>query len=125
MLGAAPEQVIIANDSSLSLMHDTVVYSLLKGTCDSSIPWSKQEEEFGFRCPVPGNDPHFKICEDLDQVEQLGAQDASVKAMWCVPKYTNPTGTVYSDSVIERLAAMKTAVALCVPADPLAGGLYG
>jgi len=48
MLGAAPEQVIIANNSSLSLMHDAVVYSLLKGTCDSSIPWSKQEEEIAF-----------------------------------------------------------------------------
>jgi DNA-binding transcriptional MocR family regulator len=29
--------------------------------------------------------------------------------MWCVPKYSNPTGTVYSKDVVNRLAAMKTA----------------
>jgi len=124
MMGSTPEQVVIANNSSLALMHDTVVYSLLKGTCDSAGPWSKQGE-IAFLCPVPGYDRHFKICEDygigmipvaltekgpdMDQVERLVRQDASIKAMWCVPKYSNPTGIVYSDAVIERLAAMKTA----------------
>jgi DNA-binding transcriptional MocR family regulator len=124
IMGAAPEQVFIANNSSLALMHDTVVYSLIKGTCDSSAPWCKAGE-IAFLCPVPGYDRHFKICEDygirmvpvalnndgpdMDEVEQLVAQDASIKAIWCVPKYSNPTGTVYSDEVIERLAAMKTA----------------
>jgi DNA-binding transcriptional MocR family regulator len=124
ILGAPPEQVVVANNSSLALMHDTVVYSLLKGTCDSAAPWSKQGE-IAFLCPVPGYDRHFKICEDfgirmipvslgetgpdIEQVEKLVAQDASIKGMWCIPKYSNPTGTVYSDSVIERLAAMHTA----------------
>jgi DNA-binding transcriptional MocR family regulator len=124
MIGAAPEQVVVANNSSLALMHDTIVYGLLKGTCDSVTPWSKQGE-IAFLCPVPGYDRHFRICEDygirmipvalqedgpdLDEVERLVAQDASIKGMWCVPKYSNPTGTVYSDAVIERLAAMKTA----------------
>ena len=124
MLGAAPEQVVVANNSSLALMHDTVVYGLLKGTCDSVTPWSKQGE-IAFLCPVPGYDRHFTICADygirmipvalneegpdMDEVERLVARDASIKGMWCVPKYSNPTGTVYSDAVIERLAAMKTA----------------
>jgi len=124
MMGAVPEQVVVANNSSLALMHDVVVYSLLKGTCDSDAPWSKQRE-IAFLCPIPGYDRHFKICADygigmipvqlkadgpdMDQVERLVAQDPSIKAMWCVPKYSNPTGTVYSDTVIERLAAMKTA----------------
>jgi DNA-binding transcriptional MocR family regulator len=124
IMGAAPEQVIVANNSSLALMHDTVVYSLLKGTCDSGSPWSKQGE-IAFLCPVPGYDRHFSVCEehgirmipvtiredgpDMDEVERLVAQDASIKAMWCVPKYSNPTGAVYSNAVIERLAAMPTA----------------
>jgi len=123
MMGAAPENVVAANNSSLALMHDTIVYALLKGTCDSTAPWSQQE--ISFLCPVPGYDRHFKICQDygirmipvplyedgpdMDQVEKLVAADASIKGMWCVPKYSNPTGSVYSDAVVERLAAMKTA----------------
>jgi DNA-binding transcriptional MocR family regulator len=105
-------------------MHDVIAYSLLKGTCDSAAPWSRQGE-IAFVCPVPGYDRHFKICEDygirmisvaitddgpnVNEVERLVASDASIKGMWCVPKYSNPTGAVYSDSVIARLAAMKTA----------------
>jgi DNA-binding transcriptional MocR family regulator len=124
IMGAPAEQVVAANNSSLALMHDTIVYALLKGTCDSVTPWS-QQGEISFLCPVPGYDRHFKICEDygirmipvalkddgpdMEQVERLVSQDASIKGMWCVPKYSNPTGTVYSDAIIERLAAMKTA----------------
>lgn len=124
LMGAAPEQIVVANNSSLALMHDTVVYALLKGTCESAEPWSKQGGT-AFLCPVPGYDRHFRICADygirmlpvamredgpdMDEVERLVAGDASIKAMWCMPKYSNPTGTVYSDEVIERLAAMKTA----------------
>ena len=124
MLGAPAEQVVVANNSSLALMHDVVAYSLLKGTCDSAKPWAQQGET-AFLCPVPGYDRHFTICEaygirmipvalrgdgpDMSEVERLAAQDASIKGMWCMPKYSNPTGTVYSDGVVERLAAMKTA----------------
>ncbi len=124
IMGAPVDQIVVANNSSLALMHDCIVYSLLKGTCDSPAPWSKQGE-IAFLCPVPGYDRHFKICEDygirmitvpmnddgpdVREVEQLVANDAAIKGIWCVPKYSNPTGAVYSDSVIERLAAMKTA----------------
>ena len=124
ILGAPADQIVVGNNSSLALMHDCIVYSLLKGTCDSLAPWSKQGE-IAFLCPVPGYDRHFKICEDygirmitipladdgpdVGEVERLVADDAAIKGMWCVPKYSNPTGTIYSDSVIERLASMKTA----------------
>lgn len=124
MMGAPAEQVVVANNSSLALMHDCIVYSLLKGTCDSSAPWSKQGE-IAFVCPVPGYDRHFRICEDygirmisvamredgpdIEEVERLAAGDASIKGMWCMPKYSNPTGFTFSDAVVERLAAMKTA----------------
>jgi len=124
LLGAPPEQVVLGNNASLALMHDHVAFALLKGTCDSSEPWSKQGE-IAFLCPVPGYDRHFKICEDygirmipvrlkedgpdMDEVERLVASDSSIKGMWCIPKYSNPTGTVYSDAVVERLAGMKTA----------------
>lgn len=124
LVGAPAEQVVVANNSSLALMHDTVVYALLKGTCDGPTPWSKQGE-IAFLCPVPGYDRHFTICNDygirmipvalkedgpdMEQVEKLVAQDASIKGIWCVPKYSNPTGTVYSNVVVERLASMRTA----------------
>ncbi|MGD1091095.1 MAG: aminotransferase class I/II-fold pyridoxal phosphate-dependent enzyme [Bryobacteraceae bacterium] len=122
--GAPPEQIVVANNSSLALMHDTMTFALLKGTCDSATPWSKQGE-ISFVCPVPGYDRHFTITgdygvrmipvalkedgPDMDEVERLVKQDASVKGMWCMPKYSNPTGTIYSDAVIEGLASMKTA----------------
>jgi len=123
LLGAVPEQIIAANNSSLALMHDTVVYLLLKGTPENGLPWSR--EEITFLCPVPGYDRHFRICEtfgikmvpvslfddgpDMDEVERLVAQDDSIKAIWCIPKYSNPNGAVYSNEVIERLAMMRTA----------------
>lgn len=126
IMGAPAEQLVVANNSSLALMHDTLIYALLKGTCDNAAPWSRQSE-IAFLCPVPGYDRHFKICEDygirmiqvpldedgpdMDQVERIVAGDASIKGMWCMPKYSNPTGAVYSNAVIERLAAMKTAAA--------------
>jgi DNA-binding transcriptional MocR family regulator len=123
ILGAKPEQVIISGNSSLQLMHDTVVRALLHGVPGSTAPWGKQSIKF--LCPSPGYDRHFAICEhhgiemivielkadgpDMDVVEQLVAKDASIKGMWCVPKYSNPTGTTYSKATVERLAKMKTA----------------
>jgi DNA-binding transcriptional MocR family regulator len=124
VFGVTPDRLIIGENASLSIMHDCVAFSMLKGTCDSERPWSK-ESRIAFLCPVPGYDRHFSICQefgiemipvpltesgpDMDVVEKLVAADAQIKGIWCVPKYSNPTGTVYSNETIERLAKMKTA----------------
>ena len=124
MLGAAPEQVLVANNSSLELMHDALVYALLTGACDGAAPWRDQHRPVRFLCPSPGYDRHFQICEqygiemipvpltgagpDMDEVERLAA-DPTVKGMWCVPKYSNPTGETYSSETVARLARMNAA----------------
>jgi DNA-binding transcriptional MocR family regulator len=121
MMMAPPEQIAIAENSSLALMHDCIVWALLKGVSGGE-PWSRNESP-AFICPVPGYDRHFALCEefgirmlpvpltgegpDMDAVEEL-ALDPAVKGMWCVPKYSNPTGETYSDAVIARLARMRT-----------------
>jgi aspartate/methionine/tyrosine aminotransferase len=125
MLGAPPGQIFVADNSSLAVMHDCIVWALLKGVPGSVKPWQAAPGEASpaFICPVPGYDRHFALCEeygvrmlpvpltghgpDMDAVEALAA-DPSVKAMWCVPKYSNPTGDVYDDETIRRLAAMRT-----------------
>ncbi len=122
VLGVSADNVVIGDNSSLALMHDCIAFALLKGTADGAA-W--QPSDTAFLCPVPGYDRHFAICEefgirlipvtlnddgpDMDQVEQLVANDPTIKGMWCVPKYSNPTGAIYSDAVVERLAKMKTA----------------
>jgi DNA-binding transcriptional MocR family regulator len=124
MAGAPAEQVIVSDNSSLSLMHDAMIFSLVKGTCDSEKPWI-QQGDVAILCPTPGYDRHFAICEelgirmisvpiyddgpDMDEVERLVASDPLIKGIWCIPKYSNPTGSVFSDEVVERLASMKTA----------------
>lgn len=123
MLGATPEQLLVADNSSLALMHDAVVFALLRGVPGGRGPWSA-EAPVTFLCPVPGYDRHFAICEsygikmlpveltghgpDMDEVERLAAEPG-VKGIWCVPQYSNPTGETYSAEVVERLAAMRTA----------------
>ncbi|WP_374348951.1 aminotransferase class I/II-fold pyridoxal phosphate-dependent enzyme [Chitinimonas sp.] len=123
LLDVPAAQVVVDGNSSLALMHDTVVFHLLYGATGGT-PWSKQGE-ISFLCPVPGYDRHFAICEalgikminvpmldggpDMALVEKLVSEDASIKGMWCVPKYSNPGGVVYSDEVVRRLAGMKTA----------------
>ncbi|HJL16275.1 MAG TPA: aminotransferase class I/II-fold pyridoxal phosphate-dependent enzyme [Sandaracinaceae bacterium LLY-WYZ-13_1] len=123
ILDVDPRNVIVAGNSSLSMMHDHVVFALLKGVPDSPQPWGR--EPIKFLCPVPGYDRHFSVCEEhgiemipvpmddegpvMDEVERLVKEDASIKGMWCVPKYSNPTGVVYSPDVVRRLAAMETA----------------
>ena len=124
MLGAPPEQVLVANNSSLALMHDAVVYALLTGVRNGAAPWRDQYRPIRFLCPSPGYDRHFQVCEqygiemipvaltgagpDMNEVERLAA-DPAVKGMWCVPKYSNPTGETYSSETVARLARMRTA----------------
>lgn len=129
LLGVSAAQVVAAGNSSLELMHDAFVFALLHGVPSGEAgaqgaPWRAQGE-IAFLCPAPGYDRHFAICEalgvrmiavpmndegpDIDAVEALVRDDASIKGMWCVPHYSNPTGATYSDDVVRRLAAMPTA----------------
>jgi DNA-binding transcriptional MocR family regulator len=124
LLWVAPEQVIAGGNSSLSMMHDTLVHLLLHGGVDSPRPWSR-EEKVTFICPVPGYDRHFTLLQsygiemvtvpmnedgpDAEAVAQLAATDPSVKGMWVVPTYANPTGAVTTQAVAARLASMETA----------------
>ena len=111
-------------NSSLTMMHDTLVHLLLHGGVDSPRPWS-QEENVTFICPVPGYDRHFALLEsygidmvtvpmnddgpDAEAVAALAASDPSIKGMWLVPTYANPTGSVTTQEVAARLATMQTA----------------
>ncbi len=124
LLGISVPNLIAGNNASLELMHDTVVFSMLHGGVDSPRPWIK-EPGVKFLCPSPGYDRHFGITEslgiemipvpmredgpDVDLVEELVAADPLIKGMWCVPVFSNPTGTVYSWDVTRRLVQMHTA----------------
>ena len=118
-----PENVIIFCDSSLNIMYDLVSKSFTHGVMGST-PWYKLDK-VKFLCVVPGYDRHFAITQyfgieminipmlsdgpDMDLVEQYVNNDPAVKGIWCVPKYSNPTGTVYSDEVVERFARLTPA----------------
>ena len=124
IMGAPPEQILIGNNASLAIMHDCITFALLKGMPGGDKPWAQGPATF--LCPVPGYDRHFGICEaydidmvpvaltgngpDMNEVERLVA-DPAVKGIWCVPKYSNPTGETYSEETVGRLAAMETGAA--------------
>lgn len=123
MMSVKKDNVVVCGNSSLNIMYDTVSRSMTKGV-NGSTPWAKLDK-VKFLCPVPGYDRHFKITEyfgieminiplhedgpDMDMVEQYVNNDEAVKGIWCVPKYSNPTGVTYSDEVVRRFANLKPA----------------
>lgn len=123
MLGTLPEEVIVGGNASLQMMYSAINLGWQFGYTDSKQPW-KDCGKIKFLCPSPGYDRHFRVTEvfgfelvtvpmtpkgpDMDIVEEL-VKDEAVKGIWCIPIYTNPDGYTYSDEVVQRLAAMKTA----------------
>ena len=123
MVGCRPEQVIVGGNSSLTLMFDILSHAMIDGLLGGT-PWC-QVPDRKFLCPVPGYDRHFAMTEhfgfelvpvpmlpdgpDMNLVERLVHEDASIKGIWCVPKYQNPTGVVFSHEVVKRFANLKPA----------------
>ena len=124
LLGVRFEQVFACGNASLTLMYDLISKAYTHGLLHSEKPWCKLEK-VKFLCPSPGYDRHFKISEtfgmelitvpmlesgpDMDLVEKYVNNDETVKGIWCVPLYSNPSGQSYSDETVKRFANLKPA----------------
>ncbi len=124
ILETSPENVFVGGNSSLNMMFDTISCFMTASIYEDTLPWHDVKER-KFLCPVPGYDRHFGVTgyfgfemipvpmkadgPDMDVVEKLVSEDESIKGIWCVPKYSNPTGITYSDEVVKRFAALKPA----------------
>ena len=123
LLGVKPENIFVGGSASLQMMYDTIAKCYTHGRVNSDKPWAKLDK-VKWLCPAPGYDRHFTISEsfgmemitvpmtsegpDMDVVEEL-IRDEDVRGMWCVPKYSNPDGIIYSAETIRRIASMKPA----------------
>lgn len=121
LMGVSPDNVLVGGNSSLTLMFQVMLTAHQFGLAGPESAW-KNEGEVKFLCPVPGYDRHHTVCEqlgiemipvpmtengpDMDKVEALVKQDSKIKGIWCVPKYSNPTGVVYSNDTVERIAGL-------------------
>jgi len=124
MLQVRPEQVFVGGNSSLNMMFDTISCFMTTPAMEGEEPWFNVKDR-KFICPVPGYDRHFGITEyfgftmitvpmtesgpDMDMIEELVSKDSSIKGIWCVPKYSNPTGITFSDETVRRFANLKPA----------------
>ncbi len=121
IIGTAPEETMVGGSSSLTLMYQVMDFALREGLRGAETAWANAEQ-VRFLCPVPGYDRHFSICEylgiemipvrlletgpDMDQIESLVAADPDIKGIWCVPRFSNPSGCVYSSNTVERMARL-------------------